>query len=115
MNFFYFLDRYFDKLNDNKFQLKWKKYFHDNLSRTIWTLFFVWVVIVVGFGWMFTQVIGTFFGIVITILFSGYFAYVVVIQFLGFLTKYNERYVKGETFSKKNTMNYEDVVKTIKK
>ena len=115
MNFFYFLQRYFDKLNDSKFQLKWKKYFHDNLNRTISGLFFAWIVIVIGFGALFIQVVGTFFGIILTIFFSGYFAFVIIFQFLGFLAKNNGRYVQGELFSEKNTMNYEDVVETIKK
>jgi len=115
LNFFYFLDRYLDKLNDFKFQSKWKKYFHDNLNRTVWSLFFIWFLVVICFGWLFTQVVGTFFGIVLTIFFSGYFAYIVIFQFLRFLAKNNARYVQGEIFSKNNTMNYEDVVETIKK
>jgi hypothetical protein len=115
LNFFYFLDRYFEKLNDTKFQIKWKKHFHDNLNRTIWALFFVWVVMVIGFGALFTQVVGVFFGIILTIFFSGYFAYIAIFQFLAFLAKNNGRYVQAEMFSKNNTMNYDDVVETIKK
>lgn len=115
MNFFYFLDRYFDKLNDNKFQLKWKKYFHDNLKRTIWAIFFFWVVIVIGFGALFTEVVGVFFGIILTVFFGGYLGFIVIFQFLGFLAKNNGRYVQSELFSEKNTVKYEDVVETIKK
>lgn len=115
MNFFYFLDKYFDQLNDTKFHVKWKKYFHDNLKRTIWAIFFVWVVIVIGFGALFTQVVGTIFGIILTVFFSGYFAYVVIFQFFGFLARNNVRFVQAEAFSKNSTVNYEDVVETIKK
>lgn len=115
MNFFYFLDRYFDKLNDTKFQLKWKKYFHDNLGRTTGALFFLWLIIVIAFGALFIQGLGIFFGLIVTVLFGGYFAYVVVFQFLGFLARNNTRFVQGEIYSKDNTMNYKDVVETIKK
>ena len=115
MNFFYFLDKYFDKLNDFKFQVTWRKYFHDNLNKSISTIFFLWVLILIGFGVLFIKLVGVFFGLVLSIFFSGYFAYIVVFQFLRFLAKHNTRYIQSEIFSEKNTINYEDVVETIKK
>lgn len=115
MNFFYLLDKYFDKLNDFKFQVTWRKYFHDRLGRSIWILFFVWVVMIIILGTGFIQLAGTFFGLILTVFFSGYMAYILVFQFLRFLAKHNTRYVQSEIFSQDNTMNYEDVVETIKK
>jgi len=115
MNFFYFLDKYFDKLNDFKFQVTWRKYFHDRLGKSVTALFFFWVVMVVLFGIGFIKLVGVLFGLVLTIFFSGYFAYILIFQFLKFLAKHNTRFVQSEIFSQENTMDYKDVVDSIKK
>ena len=115
MNFFYFLDKYFDKLNDFKFQVSWKKHFHDHMGRSIWLLFFFWIVMVIAFGFLFVKAIGAFFGLIVGIFFSGYIAYILIFQFLRFIAKHNTRFMQSEIFSQENTINYEDVVETIKK
>ena len=115
MSFFYFLDKYLDKLTDINFQVKWRKYFHDNLSRSISTLFFLWILIIIGVGVVFIKAVGLFFGLILMLFFSGYFAYILIFQFLRFLAKHNTRYVQSQIFNESNTINYEDVVETIKK
>lgn len=115
MNFFYFLDRYFDNLDDFKFQLKWRKYFHDHLNRVVSLLFFFWILLLIFFGAIFIELTGILFGLVITIFFSGYLAYILIFQFLKFLAKHNTRYIQSGIFDEGNTFNHEDVVETFKK
>ena len=115
MNIFYLLDKYFDKLNDFKFQVTWRKHFHDGLGRSISLLFFFWIIMVILFGTLLVKLVGSFFGLVLAIFFGGYYAYILIFQFLRFLAKQNTRFVQSEIYSQDNTMNYEDVVETIKK
>ena len=115
MNFFYFLDKYFDKLDDFKFQIKWRKYFHDHLSRFISLLFFFWIILIVIIGGLFVKGTGLLFGLILTIFFSGYLAYILIFQFLRFLAKHNTRYIQSGIFDEGNTFNHDDVVETIKK
>lgn len=115
MDFFYFLDKYFDKLNDLKFKVKWKNHFHDHLFRSIWIIFFLWVVIVVLCGTLLIELLGLWFGLIITIFLSGYFAYIMIFQFLRFIAKHNTRFIQGDMFNQTNTFKHDDVVETIKK
>ena len=115
MNFFYFLDKYFDKLDDFKFQVLWRKYFHDHLNRMVSVLFFFWILIIVIVGGMFIKLVGIFFGLILIIFFSGYLAYILAFQFIRFIAKHNTRYMQSGIFDEGNTFNHDDVVETVKK
>lgn len=115
MNFFYFLDKYFDNLNETKFKVKWKIYFQDHFGRAVSMLFFFWILVIVGTGILFIKIIGVFFGIILMLFFSGYFAYILVFQFLRFLAKHNSRFIQSGIIPEANSVNYDGVVETIKK
>lgn len=115
MGLFYFLDKYFDKLDDLNFQIKWRKYFHDNLGRFVLVLIGIWFTLTIVMGIILFELVGPIFGFILMIFFAGYFAYILVFQFLRFIAKHNTRYIQSDIFSEENTINYEDVVETIKK
>lgn len=119
MNIFYFLEKYFDKLDETKFRIKWEKYFQRHLRTVNALILLFWIVLTVSCGSLLTELSNWFFGFILMIILGIYFAFNIFVYYIRFLAKNNTRYMTGGIFtdgsSQTSDFSKDDVVETIKK
>lgn len=122
MNIFYFLEKYFDKLDDVKFRIKWEKYFQRHLRTVNGLILLFWIILTLACGSLLTELSNWFFGFILMVILGMYFAFNIFVYYIRFLAKNNTRYMTGKVFGEEpsytnhtNDFSKDDVVETIKK
>lgn len=110
MNFFYFFQKYLDKLNDVEFNIKWGKFVQSNIKRFMVVVSVFWLLGSIAIGYLAIKLVGVILGFFLMILFSIYFGYILFIQSIKFLGKNNTRYIEGKAIIDESVINYEDIV-----
>ena len=110
MNLFFVIQKYLDRLEDYKFTHVWEKRFMNKLSNIVLGLFFLYLFIVIGIGYVISVQLGFLFALLMMGSIALVLGYYLVVHFITFLAKNNERYLRVMMNQNENTINYDNVV-----
>ena len=115
MGLFLLIQRYLDKQNDIKFVSWWERYVISSLRRFLFSLFVLYIGVMVLVGYLVGLVFGFFLTWLLVVLLGIYIGYDLVIETLKFLANNNQRYfmikaggsttINNDGFSKDNVVN----------